>query len=266
VGDNSALISLTQLARDNRSSETILLGAGLGTTSATLWSRVVPLLDDRFELLGVDLPGHGVSPAATNPFTIGDLANEVRTYAGQIAAKGRSVWFVGVSMAGAIAFELARQPGELRGLVALASGPTLGEAAAWNERAMLVRSEGVRAVVPGAPGRWFNPNFSESDGTMVSQMLQDLRETDNESYALSCEALASYDGRNILETTQIAFLLGLGDLDQVVPRAQAEIDVRTGRSVTIHLFRGCAHQPPIEVPDQVAAALSGFAQRLEAQR
>lgn len=266
MGDNSALISLTQLTRDDRRGETILLGAGLGTKSETLWSRAVPLLDDRFELLGVDLPGHGASPAATNPFTIGDLATEVRTYAGQIAAKGRSVWFAGVSMAGAIAFELARQPGELRGLIALASGPTIGEPAAWKERALLVRSEGVGAIVPGAPGRWFNPNFSESDGTMVSRMLQDLRETDDESYALSCEALASFDGRNILETAQVPFLLGLGDLDQVVPHARAEIDVRRGRSVTICQFKGCAHQPPIEVPDQVAAALSGFAQRLEAQQ
>jgi pimeloyl-ACP methyl ester carboxylesterase len=246
------------MTRDARHREVILLGAGLGTASATLWSRAAPLLNHRFELLGVDLPGHGASPATTTPFTVGDLAAHVRHLAGQIAAEGRSVWFAGVSMAGAVAFELARDPGELRGLAALASGSTLGDPAEWTERAALVRHEGISAVVPGAPERWFAPGFSKRDGPTVSRMLQDLAETDDESYALCCEALASYDGRNALEATRIPFLLGLGTLDRIVTPTQTEAHATRGRRVVLCSFRDCGHQPPVEVPEQVADALSSL--------
>ncbi len=54
----------------------LVLGPGLGTTTA-IWDRVRPLLAAAHPLFAWDLPGHGASPAATEPFTMGELARGI---------------------------------------------------------------------------------------------------------------------------------------------------------------------------------------------
>jgi 3-oxoadipate enol-lactonase len=51
----------------------------------------------------------------------------------------RASWHAGVSAGGAVAFELAIDPGPFGGMAALASAPGIGEPAAWQQRADLVR-------------------------------------------------------------------------------------------------------------------------------
>jgi pimeloyl-ACP methyl ester carboxylesterase len=52
----------------------LVLGPSLGTSAASLWSDCAQELADEFDVVGWDLPGHGVSPAAADAFSMADLA------------------------------------------------------------------------------------------------------------------------------------------------------------------------------------------------
>lgn len=275
------VLALTRLAGEPGRGDLLVVGAGLGTTSATLWASVADRLGERFEVIGVDLPGHGRSPAAAVPFTVADLAarlsEQVTALAGSMRS-GRRAWYAGVSLAGAVAFELSRRAvspsepaaaqstgrsaGPFAGLIAIAAASTIGEPATWQERAELVRRAGTPVLVSGSVQRWFAPGFAERSGPLLAAMLQDLCDTDDVSYALCCTALATYDARSPSDGTPAAdavpFLLVPGELDAVVTPQRAADDAARRPGVRLHVVQGCAHQPPAERPEELAAVITDF--------
>ncbi|HVE29811.1 MAG TPA: 3-oxoadipate enol-lactonase, partial [Mycobacteriales bacterium] len=60
----------------------LLVGPAIGTSAATLWARCAGELAEHFEVIGWDLPGHGASTPATEPFSIAELADGVLRLAG----------------------------------------------------------------------------------------------------------------------------------------------------------------------------------------
>ena len=54
----------------------LVVGPSLGTSSV-LWTQAGALLGDDFDVVAWDLPGHGVSPAATETFDVAELADAV---------------------------------------------------------------------------------------------------------------------------------------------------------------------------------------------
>src|SRR5262245_57759718 len=83
------------------SGELLVLVHGIGGTWR-LWRPILPALQERFEVLAVDLPGFGGSP-------IGVRA-DVAAYADAVAElAGRPFHAVGSSMGGGVALELGRR-------------------------------------------------------------------------------------------------------------------------------------------------------------
>lgn len=248
-------LAVTRLAGARSSDAVLLVGAGLGTSAEALWSTVAGLLADRTEVLGVDLPGHGGSPAAADGFTVIDLASAVRGLAEDVAA-GRPVWYAGVSLAGAVAIELAIEPGPIRAVAALAAAARIGVPEGWRERADLVRRAGTPALVSGSAQRWFAPGFIERDPSAVNRLLLALSDTDDMSYVRCCEALAGFDATSRLGSASVPLLLGPGAHDSVVTVAQAEATAAAAPGATVRVLDRCAHQPPVEDPAAVATTLT----------
>ena len=248
-------VAFTRLAGDERSAELLVVGAGLGTAADTLWSQVAEMLGDRFEVVGVDLPGHGASPGANAPFTVSDLATAVRSKAHELAG-GRPAWYAGVSLAGAVALELATDPGPFSGVATVASATTLGTPEMWAERAELVRNAGTPVMISGSVQRWFAPGFSERSPETVGVMLHDLTDTDDSSYALCCGALAAYDLTGMI--ARVPVLIAPGEHDGVVSVERAELDAAQLPQSTVQVIHGAAHQPPVENPKQLTEVLVEF--------
>lgn len=255
VSEAAPKLAFTLLAGDQNCPELLIVGAGLGTAVKTLWQEAAERLGARFEVVGVDLPGHGASPAATAGFTVADLAAAVRAQAEEVAA-GRPTWYAGVSLAGAVALQLATDPGPFNGVAAIASATTLGEPTAWAERADLVRRAGTPVMISGSAQRWFAPDFAEHDPDTVGQMLHDLTDVDDASYALCCEALAAYDLSGA--ATQIPVLVAPGEHDGVVSVERAEQDAGQLSPSRVRVISGAAHQPPVENPKQLVEVLVEF--------
>lgn len=238
-------LALTQLAGDDDAPRVLVVGPSLGTGVADLWQPCAQLLaDGGWQVVGWDLPGHGVSAPAAAPFTVADLASAVRDSAARVAA-GRPAAYAGVSLGGAVGFDLAADPGPFAAVVTLASARVIGTPEGWRERAALVRKAGTSALVAGSAERWFAPGFLERSPSTGGALLMALREVDDETYALACEALAAYDVRG---TAAVCPLLVAGGADDVVVEPHL-VEV---------VLDGVAHLPPIEDPAATAALVRSF--------
>jgi len=250
------VLAATRLAGTAADLVLLVVGPSLGTAVGTLWGPCAAQLAG-FEVVGWDLPGHGLSRPATEGFTVKDLAVSVRAVA-DAAAAGRPTAYAGVSLGGAVAFELGLDPGPFRAVAAVAAASRFGEPSAWTERAALVRMAGTQVMVAGSSQRWFAPGFLERDGDTAGRLLQTLSDTDDESYSLACEALAQFDLRPDLGRITVPFLLGPGEHDGVVPPARAQQDADAIPGSALQVLAGCGHLPPAESPSAVAQALTGF--------
>jgi 3-oxoadipate enol-lactonase len=250
-------LALTRLAGTADAPDLLLLGPSLGTSVSALWGRCAAYLGRRFEVVGWDLPGHGHSRPATGPFAVEDLTDTIRNAAGALTGQ-RATWYAGVSLGGAVAFELALNPGPFRGVAALASAPRIGEPAAWQERADFVRRAGTSAMVPPSASRWFAAGFCEKEPSTVAALLTSLAEADQLSYAYACHALAAFDLTARLAEAHSPILIAAGERDEVVPPASARAAADTVPSAEFRVVTGCGHLPPAEDPAAVAMMLARF--------
>ncbi|TFB67956.1 alpha/beta fold hydrolase [Cryobacterium sp. Hz9] len=230
----------------------LVLGPSLGTT-AELWAGPADLLAATHRVLRYDLPGHGVSPNARESFCISDLADAVIAAIDSVG--GGPFHYAGVSLGGAVGLQLAlRHPDRLRSVSIFCSGARVGTPEAWRARAAQVRASGTGTLVDGSAERWFAPGFLARD-VAGSTALAALRDVDDESYALACEALAEFDVTDALGTLSTPTLCVSGEYDRVTPSAQlAELSDRIpeARWATI---AGAAHLPPLERPREVTELL-----------
>jgi pimeloyl-ACP methyl ester carboxylesterase len=250
-------LTFTRLA-GSPARDLLVVGPSLGTAVAPLWQQAATLLGDRFEVVGWDLPGHGRSAAATGPFGVADLAAAVTAGTEALLAEAggtRRAFYAGVSLGGAVGFQLALADGPFEGIAALASAPVIGEPQAWLDRAALVRRSGTPVMVEGSAQRWFAPGFLDRDPATAGALLLSLSDADAGSYALACEALAAYDVRPALHDAATPLTLVAGEHDPVVT-PEAALALTDGTPVRTLTLAGCGHLPPAEVPAGVAAALA----------
>jgi 3-oxoadipate enol-lactonase/4-carboxymuconolactone decarboxylase len=233
----------------------VLLGPSLGTSVETLWRRCARLLRGRFHVVGWDLPGHGRSAPTTTAFDLAGLAAEVLALADRVRP-GTRFRYAGDSVGGAVGLQLLLDaPHRVESAVLLCTGAKIGENAGWRQRAETVRAEGTHAVVNGSIERWFGPGFAQREPAVAGALLDALRGADPESYALVCEALATFDVRDRLGEIRVPVLAVAGADDQPTPPgglAQIADRVRNGRLVVLD---GVAHLAPAERPETVAALL-----------
>lgn len=234
----------------------LVLGPSLGT-STILWENAAPALAESHRVLAWDLPGHGASAAAADPFTVADLADAV-VHAAREAGASR-IRYAGVSLGGATGLEmLLRHPGFVDSAAIVASGAQLGDPQAWRDRAAQVRAESTSALIIGSAQRWFAPGSIEREPELSGRLLHALQDTDDESYARCCEALAAYDVRDRLGEIDVPVCAVWGQFDAVAPEAKAaEIAAGARRGSAVRIA-DAAHLPPAEQPTATAQALNEF--------
>lgn len=233
----------------------VVLGPSLGTASATLWEDVLPALTQRYRVALWDLPGHGASKPAAEPFATEDLADAL---AEKLAGWG-PVLYAGVSLGGAVGQQLiVRHPDLLAAAAIVCSSPKFGTPDGWTDRAAQVRAQGTPVLVRGSAERWFAPGSIAARPVITGKLLHNLSDAHDDSYAKCCEALAAFDVREALRGARTPVLAMYGEHDAVSPLADQEIiagAVENGRIVRID---DASHLAPAEKPAEVAAELIRF--------
>lgn len=241
--------------------DVLFVGAGLGTGVHALWQDTANLLEERFQVIGWDLPGHGESPAHNEPTSIADLANAVADlvraqHASGTIPVGAKVYYAGVSVNGEVALQLGLDHGELfDGIAVICSAARIGDPAGWRERAAFVEASGTPSQVAGSAERWFAPGFIDRHPTRATRLLHTLQEADRFSYARICEALADFDVRDRLGEISTPILALNGAEDQVCSPDRAEETAAGVQHGTAVVLDDVAHQAPTEDPEGTARVL-----------
>lgn len=238
----------------------LVLLPSLGTTTA-LWDGVVARLraDDRtagLRILRIDLPGHGISPATSDAFTIGEVADAVLAVVDE--AGGGAFHVAGVSLGGTVALELAvAHPDRVRSLVLSCSGARIGTSDGWIERAASVRASGTASLVTGSAARWFAPGFLEREGGGPgARSLTTLVDVDDESYARCAEALAAFDRTADLGGLGVPTLAISGERDAVTTPASMQ-DLADAVPGARHVaLDGASHLAVLEEPSAAAELIA----------
>jgi 3-oxoadipate enol-lactonase len=231
----------------------LVLGPSLGTTTA-IWDRTRALLAARHPLLAWDLPGHGASPAAAEPFTMPELADGVLR---AVDAAGIDRFaYAGMSLGGVVGLQLAlRHPDRVAALAMICALPKIGTAEGWTQRAADVRALGTPSLVTGSATRWFTPGFLEHEPDIASRVLHGLLDIDDESYALCVDALRETDLRDAVAGLRVPLVLIVGDADPVIPVEEARTVAADAPRSTLHVIADASHLAAVEHPAQVAGIL-----------
>jgi 3-oxoadipate enol-lactonase len=234
----------------------LMLGPSLGT-SAIVWEKATPALAERYRVVAWDLPGHGASPPASAPFTVGDLADAVAAIARELTSG--PILYAGVSLGGATGLELClRHPDLVKAAAVIASGAQLGTPESWTERAATVRSQSTSSIIIASAERWFAPGSVAREPELSGRLLHALQAADDESYALCAGALRDYDVRARLGEIAVPVLALWGEHDLVAPE-QKSAEVAAGvQHGTVGMIADAAHLPPAEQPDTTTQALLAF--------
>lgn len=248
--------------QSNDAGPLLVLGPSLGSDCAMLWELVVPLLRDRYRIVSWDLPGHGASPATSEPFSIADLADAVANLVDELGAT--TAFYAGVSIGGGTGLELALRHSDRFAKVALVcSNYRFGGDAwpgTWLERAATVRAQSTSALIVSSAQRWFTPESIGSHADTTGRLLHALQNADDETYALCCEALAAFDAEVRLADIRIPVLNVWGDKDETISRESAEILVAKVPDARLVVVADAAHLGTVDQPDAVARELIAFFQ------
>ncbi|MBG0851036.1 3-oxoadipate enol-lactonase [Streptomyces spinoverrucosus] len=240
---------LNHRAEGAASAPPLLLGPSLGTSYA-LWDQVAPELSVSHRVIRWDLPGHGGSAAEliAAGATVGDLADLVLALADSLGVDRFA--YAGVSLGGAVGLHLAvHHPQRVSSLAVICSSAHFNGAKPWQDRAALVRREGLAALAEGADARWFTPGFT------VPRLVRDHRDADPEAYAACCDALAAFDLRERLAEISAPTLLIAGREDPATPPAHLRQIADAVPGATLVEIPGASHLAPAQCPEAVLTAL-----------
>jgi 3-oxoadipate enol-lactonase len=214
---------------------TVVLCGSLGSTHE-MWEPQREPLGERFDLVTVDHPGHAGAPLA-DVRTVADLAQRVLD-----AVDARTFSFVGLSLGGPVGIQLALSaPERVERLALLCTAARFGEPAQWEERAALVRAEGVEAVVDAVLPRWFSPGFPD-----LPRYREMFLSTDAEGYARCCDALARWDAREALAWIEAPTLVISGSEDPAAPPEHGALIAERIPGAVHEVVAGARHLANVE--------------------
>ena len=221
-----------------------------------MWQLQIAALQKDYYVVCYDTRGHGASSAPQGPYSIDQLGTDVIQLLDHLNIKKAS--FCGISMGGLTGQWLAiHHPDRFNHVIVCNTAAKIGQAQAWNERAALVREQGLKPIADTAASRWFTEPFIQSNTAIVQSLSNDLGAGSPEGYASCCEALAKADVREELASIEVPVLIIAGQQDPVttVEDGQYMLD----RISKAQLFEiNASHISNIEQPEAFNQAVLKF--------
>ena len=230
----------------------IVFSNSLGT-KYSMWQPQIDALQNDFFVICYDTRGHGASSAPQGPYTMEQLGQDVSNLLDHLNVKKAS--FCGISMGGLTGQWLAiHKPEYFNHVIVCNTAAKVGQEQAWNERAALVREQGLQPIAATAASRWFTERFIQSQAAVVESLSNDLAAGSAEGYASCCEALAKADLREELKNIQVPVLVIAGQQDPVTTVVDGQFMV--DRIPNSQLFEiNASHISNIECPNEFTQAI-----------
>jgi 3-oxoadipate enol-lactonase len=253
MSDDRAVPMIAHVLEGPSDAPVLVLGNSLGTSSA-VWDQSSAQFGGGFRLLRYELPGHGGSPAAPGPYTIGGLGAGVLDLLDSLGVD--RVAYCGISLGGMIGIWLAAHaPDRIAALGLVCTSAYLPPATAWLARAEQVRTSGLSSVAGQVIGRWFTKEYAARAPGVIDGFRAEFERTDPDGYAGCCAAIAGMDQRPSLASITAPTLVIAGAADPATPPDHAGVIAAGIAGARLEIIDKAAHLAPVSEPGPVAAAL-----------
>jgi 3-oxoadipate enol-lactonase/4-carboxymuconolactone decarboxylase len=234
----------------------VVFSNSLGTTLA-MWDEVVPALRGLYRVLRYDTRGHGRSQVVDAPITIDDLAADLVGLLDGLEIARAHV--VGLSLGGMTGQALAsRYPDRVVSLTLMATAAYMPSQQSWDERASLVRAQGMAAIVEATMARWFTADYPAQAPEQVYPVRNAFIGIDPVGYAACCNAIGRMDLRPIIGQISAPTLVIAGANDPATPVPMAEEIRSTVPGAEMIVLPRAAHLLAVEQAEKVGAYLVSF--------
>lgn len=244
---------------DHGTGPVLLLLHGLGSTKKD-WDAQVPFFSKKYRVITLDLRGHGDSSIPTDAYGVMVMTEDVKAFLDYL--KIDKATFVGFSMGGAIAFQMAASyPEYVHNLVIVNSGPdfnnmgTIGEEL-LRSRTQFLKTKGLKLLAKEIS---FNM-FPEDDQLELRMAFEErCKNNDYNAYYQSFVTLMDWGLGDQLETIKARTLVVASDMDYTsVAFKQEFVDRMQNASLTV--IKNSRHGVVLDQPEAFNKVLEKFLQ------
>lgn len=237
----------------------LLLIHGLGSSGRD-WELQIPHFAERYQVITVDIRGHGQSGKPPGPYSVHQFAEDVAALLEALAIAPAHV--VGISMGGMIAFQLAvNHPALVRTLTIVNSGPEL-VVRTWRDRVQvwqrfaIVRLLGMRKMGEVLSKRLL-PRDTDDEAEKRRIFVERWAENDPRAYRDAMSALIGWSVSDQLHTLTMPILVVAADQDYT-PVAAKEAYITHLPTARLVVVPDSHHALPVEQPDAFNRVLAAF--------
>ena len=233
-----------------------------------MWRFLTDELDEAFTVLRPDNRGTGASETPPGPYTIEEMATDVRAVVEDYAGPeddGDGVHLVGASMGGMIALSYANSYDDVESLTLLCTSPG-GELAAPTppevlEHIMSAPEDATdREVIRHRMEPAVSEGFYDREPDLVDRIV-DWRlegDADDDGREAQAQAVMAFDSTDWLDEVDVPTLLLHGTEDRVLPVENADVLADRLPNATRELIEGGSHLFFIERRETVNGRIRAF--------
>jgi 3-oxoadipate enol-lactonase len=240
------------------SAPAVVLLHGLGSSSAD-WPEQHAVLEARYRVVAVDLPGHGRSALPERALTVESMARDV---AGLLTRLGEGpAHILGLSLGACVALRLAlAAPERVRSLTlvnpfARVQPGGIGDVARLTLRMFLLGTAPMSAVAAHVARRLFP---WPEQRALYEGAVASLAQTSRRAYFAAMRALARFDARGQVAAIRHPTLIVAGDRDTSVPLAAKLALADAIPRARMLIVPGSGHATPHDRPEIFNRALLEF--------
>lgn len=238
----------------------VLLVHGVGMNAA-IWRDQIASMQDRYDLIAIDMLGHGNSPLPPENAELSDFADQALRLLDHLGLAAVSI--VGHSMGALVALEIAlRAPSRVRSIVCLNAVFRRPEALARavRDRAAALGTHGDASAVAATLARWFGDPLPENLASAAATARAALEGVDPEGYArtyrLFARADAEHAGALARLTAPALFMTGSQDSNSTAAMSAAM--ARLAPRGQCLVLSGERHMMAIASPEKVTQHIIAF--------
>lgn len=234
------------------------------------WRRAAPLLAQRYRLLMVDLPGHGLSGRPDAPYTLSWFSHTLARWMEAIGVERAHL--CGHSYGGGVAQWMLLEQRSRIDRLALVSAGGLGRGVTPGMRfasfpffgrklTPLALKHLMPSVMKYASGTFGHMEPEEIERFVAMQQIPGTAM----AFQRTLEGVINFFGQ-YMQTSQRAGEVGdippvalfWGAKDPIIPIRHGKTAVARSKGLTLTTYRGCGHYPHLDVPEDFARDLTEF--------
>lgn len=227
--------------------------------SMAYWDKVAPVLSKDYHVILIDLRGHGNSSVSDVPFTIDDMAKDIKEVLESLQVG--QFYLFGHSLGGYITLSLVEHyPEKLKGygLIHSTAFPDSDEAKQGRiNAANSIENDGVQPFIDGLVPKLFSDNSLLNLKEEVENTRKIGYSTSSKAAKQTLLAMKARPDRNIvLEKMNIPVLLVAGEQDKIIP-VEKSFSVE-GNHILTQIIAECGHMSMLEKPDSLVEVIREF--------